>query len=172
MVLNSQKGEEKAHCLLFVENISAWSCRETFCDMYPYWKLLPSFPISCLPREALHRAPTGANEPQLPHPKGCHLEFKHHIKYFIITQLWKFNYLSRFILMKRVLCKQKCYFPHVKHLMDSLLFVMFWLFTLIHLCARLHIWTVCFGFEYFIFAGLWHEKKGNKWVIGTLLSCL
>lgn len=47
------------------------------------------------------------------------------IKYFIITQLCNFNYPSHFILMERVLCKQKCYFPHVKHLMDSLLFVIF-----------------------------------------------
>ena len=97
--------------------------------MYQCWRPFLDCLISCLPQEVLQ--PAHANEPQLLHLRGCHLEFKGNMMFYNV------NYVYHVIVME---------------------FVLF-LLTLIHLRTRLHIWAVCFCFQIFILTGFWHDEE-------------
>lgn len=76
-------------------------------DMYQYLKPFPDFQIFCHPQEEPQRVVIGANEPQLLHLRGCHLEFKHNIiKYCMLH--YNLNYVYVFIVMENSSVITKC----------------------------------------------------------------
>ena len=95
--------------LICVELYLSDQFRGIISDMYQYWRTFPDSLISFPPQGALQNALTDANEPQLLHLKGCHLDFKDNkVNYLIVTQIYDLLIIHVLLLKwSGVLCESK-----------------------------------------------------------------